>query len=65
MDIKKVEKIVESDAYLYGQLEALTSLANSVRLDCSRRGWSYRASIIKAMQDGLHQCWVEENKQNT
>jgi len=62
MNIKEIDNIVESDSYLHGQLAALNILANSVRLDCSRHGWTYEASIIKTMQDGLRQCWIEKNK---
>jgi hypothetical protein len=63
--LKNIDKVVESDAYLHGQLESLKNLANDVRLNCSRKGWSYEASIIKSMQDGLKQCWFERNNQNT
>jgi len=59
----KVDKIVDSDAYLYGKLRALSCLANSIRLDCKRNGFNFEASIIKAMQDGLRQCWLDKTKE--
>lgn len=38
---------------LEGEIWALQVLANEVRLDCRRMGWSGEAALIQAMQDGL------------
>ena len=38
---------------LEGEIWALQTLANEVRLDCKRMGWSGEAALIQSMQDGL------------
>ena len=38
---------------LDGELWGLQILANEVRLDCRRMGWTGEASLIQMMQDGI------------
>jgi len=56
-NLKRVDEITESEAYLHGQIKALSMLANQIRLECKRKRWDFEAAAIHAMQEALKQSW--------
>lgn len=55
--LKRVDEIVDSEAYLHGQIGAFCMLANEIRLACKRKRWDFEAAAINAMQEALKQSW--------
>ena len=50
-----MHKLEENKPFVMGQLHALRTLANDVRLECTRNNMPMQAAAIKLMQDALLQ----------